>query len=134
MNITSLDHLSKTAKELNYQLNKEWPDIGYFEKEKYGVSIPEPIGVLIDGVVVGGLSFTSHKAPQGNEIAIWVNALLVQPRYRHKGIARKLILAAQSTSKILFALTDIPELYTKAGWQTVYQDKGGTIVKYENPS
>lgn len=131
MNITSLERHSEISTELNFQLNKEWPEIGSFEKEKYGVSIPGPIGVLIDGIVVGGLSFTSYKAPKSEEIVVWVNAVFVQPGYRHRGIASKLIDAAQSASKKLFALTDILELYTKIGWQVVSCDNDGTIVKYE---
>ena len=131
MKITSLEPQSKMATELNIQLNKEWPEIGNFEKTMYKISIPNPIGVLIDGEIVGGLSFTSYKAPINEEIVVWINAVLVQPNYRHRGIASKLIVAAQSTAHKLFALTDIPELYTKIGWQIVSHESDGTIVKYE---
>jgi len=131
MKITSLEPQSKIATELNVQLNKEWTEIGSFEKEMYGISIPNPIGVLIDGVIIGGLSFTNYRAPISEEIVVWVNAVLVQPSYRHRGIASKLLVAAQSTAHKLFALTDIPELYTKLGWQIVSHESDGTIVKYE---
>jgi len=131
MNITSLERQSTFAAELNFQLNKEWPEIGSFEKEMYGVSIPNPMGVLIDEAIIGGLSFTSAKAPQSEEIVVWINAVLVQPSYRHRGIASKLIAAAESTAEKLFALTDIPELYIKVGWQVVSYDSEGTVVKYE---
>lgn len=131
MKITSLERHSKLATELNNQLNKEWPEVGSFKLEKHGVSIPNPIGILIDGVIVGGLSFTSYRAPNNGEITVWVNAVLVQPGYRHRGIASKLIVAAQSTAHKLFALTDIPELYTKVGWLVVSHESDGTVVQYE---
>lgn len=131
MKITSLERQSEFATELNVQLNNEWPEIGSFEKEMHGVSIPDPIGVLIDGAVVGGLSFTSYKALKSGEMVVWVNAVLVHPSYRHRGIASNLIVAAQSTVEKLFALTNIPELYIKVGWQIVSRESDGTVVKYE---
>ena len=130
MEISSLELESKLASDLNYQLNEEWPEIGDFEKEKYGISVPRPIGVLINGIVVGGLSFTNYRAPNSDEIVVWVNAVLVQPDFRRKGIASKLILSAQSSAQKLFALTDIPALYTKLGWQIVSQDSNGVVVQY----
>ena len=130
MEIKKLEAGSKYASELNFLLNEEWPEIGRFENEKYGISIPNPIGLVENGEVVGGLSFTSYKAPNSEEIVVWVNAVFVNPLYRGQGLGSSLILAAQSSSSCLYALTDIPMLYTKLGWQTVKQDSNGTVVQY----
>lgn len=122
---------SKCASTLNSILNREWPEIGRFEREKYGLSIPSPIGVFVNDEIVGGLSFTSYKAPGSEDVVTWVNAVYVLPNYRGKGYARKLVLAAQLSAECLFALTDIPALYTGVGWRTVSQDSDGAIVQYE---
>jgi len=119
MVICSLEFTSQKASKLNILLNKEWPEVGAFEASKFGIQIPCPIAALIDHEVVGGLSFTSYKEPNGDDIVVWVKAVFVVPRYRHRGVATKLIQAAQVSNKPLYALTDIPILYTDIGWRTV---------------
>lgn len=86
MEIRRLDTGSKYELDLNLLLNEEWPDIGSFENEKYGISIPNPIGIIENGKVVGGLFFTSYKAPSSEEIVVWVNAVLVKPSFRGQGL------------------------------------------------
>jgi len=44
METKKLDTCSKHASELNFLLNEEWPEMGCFENEKNGISIPSPIG------------------------------------------------------------------------------------------
>ena len=121
---------SDVAKQLHSLLAEEWSDLENFEAEKYGKKIPDPIVVIKNSILVGGLAFTSYKEPNTKDIVIWVNALFVIPEMRKQGIARHLIQASQKYASCLYALTDIPSLYTNLGWQKVKTDNNGTIVKY----
>ena len=82
--------------------------------------------------MIGGLSFTAFKAPECmgivESIAVWVNALRVEPSFRGQGVASKLIQYAQHKASPLYALTDVPLLYTKLGWCQIQVDKDGTVV------
>lgn len=130
MEIAKLELNSQEALALNTLLNKEWPDVGEFENEKFGVSVPKPIAAIESGKVVGGLSFTCYKEPSGTEIVVWVNAVYVIPNYRHQGIATKLILSSCDSACRLYALTDVSALYTNVGWEIVSKDSNGAVVKY----
>lgn len=130
MEIKNIELGSEAASELNALLNKEWPDVGVFETVKHGVTIPKPIVAIENNTVIGGLSFTCYKAPDCEQTAVWVNTVFVIPNFRHQGIATKLIEASQKSGNCLYALTNIPVLYTKIGWQAVNISSSGTIVKY----
>jgi len=130
MEITKLEINSQEALALNTLLNKEWSDVGEFENEKFGMSVPKPIAAIEDGKVVGGLSFTCYKEPSGSEIVVWVNTVFVILSYRHQGIASKLILSSCNSASPLYALTDVPALYTNIGWEIVSKNSSGTVVKF----
>ncbi len=130
MKISRLEIKSQKALELNRLLNIEWPNLGEFRATELGLKVPGPIVAIEKQELIGGLSFTCYKEPDGEEIVVWVNALLVIPSFRFQGIASKLILASHCSANCLYALTDIPVLYTKVGWQVVKKDSNGTVVKY----
>jgi len=120
---------SPLAYELYSLLKSEWPEFEGFKQVKFGVEIPDPIISLVNGKLVGGLSFTSYKKPMSEDVAIWINAVFVIPKYRRKGIASNLIEKSQGVGAELFALTDVPELYTNLGWEIALKDRHGTTVK-----
>jgi len=130
MEITKLEINSQEALALNTLLNKEWSDVGEFENEKFGMSVPKPIAAIENGKVVGGLSFTCYKEPSGADVVVWVNTVFVIPSYRHQGIATKLIQSSCNSTSPLYALTDVPALYTNIGWKIVSNDSNGAVVKY----
>lgn len=78
--------------------------------------------------VIGGAAFTRHQKPDSSDIVIWLNALYIRPKSWRQGIATDLIYALHGVAKGLNALTDVADLYTKAGWNIV-KDENGTIVK-----
>ncbi len=130
MEICSLEVESENAIELNRLLHKEWPDLGEFDEIKHGVVVPRPIAVLKNREIIGGLSYTSYKEPNAEGFAVWVNAVYVAPKYRHQGVASKLVQASHNEAGCLYALTDIPALYTKNGWVVVNANVNGAVVKY----
>ena len=120
---------SDYSKELHSMLIDEWQDMRKFESEKFGIKIPNLIVAIVSCQVIGGASFTSYKEPDGSKIVIWLNALYVRSRNGNQGIATQIIQASQGVASDLYALTDIPDLYTKVGWQIVKADENGTVVK-----
>ncbi len=128
--LKNINITSDIAKQLHCLFEQEWPGFDAFVSDKHGIDIPSPIVAIKMQEVVGGISFTSYKEPNSNNIAIWVNALLVIPKQRKQGISKQLIGAAQNVTTHLYALTNVPRLYTKMGWQTVKTHGKNTIVKY----
>ena len=133
MELKKLDWNSRWASDLNQLINSEWSDVGEFKQTDYGIDIPNPIGIVANGEVIGGLSFTSYQAPQSEDIAVWINAVLVKPQFRRQGLGSQLIRAAHSEATALYALTDIPTLYSKLGWEIVQQTENGYVVRMHAP-
>ncbi|WP_018013882.1 GNAT family N-acetyltransferase [Teredinibacter turnerae] len=130
MQIVTAKPESQLAADLFLLLKNEWLEFEDFHKEKLGLRIPDPIVCLIEGTVIGGLSFTGFENPINHETAIWINAVFVSPKFRRLGIASRLIEKSHGEAPELFALTDIPELYTQLGWTSVSTGKSGTIVRH----
>lgn len=128
--IKSVEITSDIATRLHSLLKKEWVDLDVFEAQKYGTRVPDPLVALQNGVLVGGLSFTAYEEPNSDIICIWINTVFVDHACRKQGIGTQLIQASYDYAACLYALTDIPALYTKIGWEKVKADKNGTIVKY----
>ncbi|MEH6557557.1 MAG: GNAT family N-acetyltransferase [Oceanicoccus sp.] len=120
---------SDFSKKLYSMFIGEWENMEVFESTKSGLSIPNPMVALANNQVIGGASFTRYQEPGSNNIVIWLNALYVRPENRNQGIATELIHASRGVANSLYALTDVADLYTKAGWNIVKTDKDGTIVK-----
>ena len=128
MKIVQIEFESAEAEQLLQLLNSEWQDLSVFEECRSGLAIPRPIAALHEGRVVGGASFTKFLEPDGNDEVIWLNALYVLPKFRGKGIASKLVEFAMNVSPKLYALTDIPQLYTKLGWKVKKEVENGIVV------
>ena len=76
---------------------------------------------------------SSFRKPGRKELGLWINALFVPPKHRRNGIASQLVRAAEAEAarageRELFALTDIPKLYQKLGWQCMKSSSGGIVV------
>jgi GNAT superfamily N-acetyltransferase len=114
--------------QLREWLEAEWGHIDPFEGNYPEVTIPSPL-VAVDeqSSLLGGLIFGSFAKPGSSEIAVWVNAVLISPTQRKKGIASQLLQRAEVEAKRfeiseLFVLSEYPELYSKLGWQYVGLD------------
>jgi GNAT superfamily N-acetyltransferase len=120
---------SPQAEALYTLLVQEWSDLPVFEAERNGVSIPDPVVVLDREVVIGGASFTRYVGPDSQKTEIWLNALLVEPHYRKQGVASSVIEYLHQLPHPIYALTDVPKLYTKCGWSILISDEQGSVVK-----
>jgi GNAT superfamily N-acetyltransferase len=120
---------SDFSKKLYSMFIGVWEDMEAFESTKFGLSIPNPMVALENNQIIGGASFTRYQEPDGSKMVIWLNALYVRPENRSQGIATELIHASRGVAKSLYALTDVADLYAKAGWNIVKIDRDGTIVK-----
>lgn len=121
--------------ELEKLIRQEWPDVQTIDGD--GISIPGPLVALMsDDILIGGLSFAAAKSPSGDEPAVWINAVLVSPRYRRQGVGRRLIAAArEAAARIgvarLYALTEVPDLYSSLGWTIVSNDGADFVVSVD---
>lgn len=127
INVVSSSTAHIHLKRLHEWLIAEWGEVESFD------NVPPPLLATEGRELFGGLMFSSFHKPGGEELGLWINALFVAPEHRRKGIASQLILAAQveaarTGERELFALTDIPTLYVKLGWQCVNSSSNGTVV------
>lgn len=111
----------------------EWGHIDAFLEDRLGAILPQPIFATQAGVLVGGLAFTRAIPNHGIDYELWINAIVVAPTHRRRGVASGLIRAAEkvitgSSSKRLYALTDVPALYSKLGWETVETGTDGSVM------
>ena len=114
--------------QLRKWLESEWGHIDPFEGNHAEVTIPSPVVAVDEQTsLLGGLIFGAFAKPGKPDIAVWVNAVIVSPVHRKKGIASQLLQAAEGEAKRLaigelFVLSDVPGLYQKLGWQIVGSD------------
>jgi len=112
--------------ELHKRFQSEWPD--YQPLAPTDRAVPAPVVALtLSGVLAGGLAFAGAKAPLSDERAIWINAVLVAPEYRRQGLGSQLIAAAERSAvqfgiSRLYALTELPTLYSKLDWSILSND------------
>ena len=117
-------------KPLSKWVISEWGEVESAE------NVPPPL-LAIDGQELrGGLMFSRFRNPDGEGVGLWVNALFVAPEHRREGIGSRLVRAAESEAvrageRALFALTDVPTLYEKLGWQCVKASSEGTVVEIQ---
>ena len=119
------------AESLYLLQSEEWPELRPFKRVEFGRAVPCPIVALKQGQLIGGASFVSYYEPGSERVGTWLNALIVIPQERRQGVATALIEASAKAAGRIYALTDVPELYTKCGWRSISSDKEGTVVKYE---
>ena len=117
--------------QLQTRFQKEWPEIE--ATEIAGQAVPKPVVALtISNALAGGLAFAEAKAPLSDERAVWINAVLVAPEYRRQGLGSQLVIAAQESAvqvgvARLYALTELPALYSKLGW-SILSSSGADYV------
>ena len=76
--------------DLQKQLENEWPKFPPINPADR--AIPKPLVALTSSnALAGGLVFTAAKSPLSDELAIWINAVLVAPEYRRQGVGSRLI-------------------------------------------
>ncbi len=120
-------------KRLREWIIAEWGDVDSSEGQSEKITVPPPLLAIDSSELLGGLMFSSFQKPDGEELGLWINALFVAPEHRRKGIASQLVRAAEEEAartgeRELFALTDVPKLYQKLGWQCVKNSSEGTVV------
>ncbi len=128
---------SNKAPHVQHQLwdwfTREWGEFTPLKPEHTHIDVPSPLVALNEsGQLMGGLAFTVAPKPQNSEPAIWINALFVDQPYRRKGIASKLITAAEMTAakmqiSELFTYTEFASLYEGNCWITL-ESEGGNYV------
>jgi GNAT superfamily N-acetyltransferase len=117
--------------DLQTRLRKEWPNFPPIGAVKH--ALPNPLAALTSfNALAGGLVFVAAKSPIDDELAVWINAVLVAPEYRRQGVGSRLIGAAQQAASSagvqrLFALTEVPRLYSKLSW-SILSNNGADFV------
>jgi len=96
--------------------------------------VPDPLLAVESDQLLAGLALSRYKAADGEQWAIWINALIVAPSHRGRGIASMLITAAESAAVTvqateIFAKTDVPDLYRKLGWIDLAEEDDSVILK-----
>jgi GNAT superfamily N-acetyltransferase len=120
--------------QLRDWFESEWGRIDPFEGNHPGFEVPGPILALdAQKNLAGGLAFSSAQRPGGEEISVWINALLVAPEHRRTGLASRLIQEAHVRAaglgvQKLYVLTDVPALYEKLAWQILEVADADTIL------
>lgn len=112
----------------------EWGESDRSDGDHALSGVPVPLLAVDDGhLLVGGIAFTSHPKPDSHELGVWINALIVSQPFRGRGIASKLVRAAEleatrQGASELFVYTSVPILYQKLGWSLVKHDNGNSVL------
>ncbi len=115
----------------------EWQNVEFSKENEAEPMTPKPILAKENGLVIGGLSYVWYPNPDQNELALWVNTVVVLPSCRSHGVGTELIRFAmqeQASEAELFVYTSIPNLYLKLGWSSVSVDRENHVLKYVNTS
>jgi GNAT superfamily N-acetyltransferase len=123
----------KELQEFKNMALSEWPNVDFSKENEAGLIAPKPILAMKNGLIIGGLSYVWYPHPNKNELALWVNTVLVVPSYRNHGVGTALIkfsIQEQAPESELFVYTTFPILYLKVGWSLVSIDKENHVLKY----
>jgi GNAT superfamily N-acetyltransferase len=123
----------KELQEFKKMALGEWPSVDFSKENEEGLIAPKPILAMKNGLIIGGLSYVWYPNPNQDELALWVNTVLVVPSCRNHGVGTKLIKFAmqeQGAEAELFVYTTLPSLYLKVGWSLVSTDNGNHVLKY----
>lgn len=130
--VQQVDFGSAAAVRLLALLNAHWSDLTHLETERDGMEIPQPFVAQEGNCVVGGGCFSRYTRPGGSDPVVWLNALYVVPSHRGRGIASQLLRDCIRVAPQLYALTDIPALYTQLGWKILSTDSDGIVVGWNH--
>lgn len=111
----------------------KWPDTEFLIQQNGEPAVPQPILARNCNSIIGGLSYIHYPHPENDDMALWINTLLVVDAYQKQGVASSLIkLAIQDliAGAELFVYTAIPSIYLKSGWVPVSQDGDNHILKF----
>jgi GNAT superfamily N-acetyltransferase len=123
------DHLQK-------RFQNEWPEFPPINTVDHAV--PKPLVALTSAsALAGGLAFIAAKSPLSDELAVWINAVLVAPEYRRQGVGSRLIKAAQEAARRagvlrLYALTELPDLYSRLHWSILSNDGADFVMTWDS--
>ncbi|MEM7098988.1 MAG: GNAT family N-acetyltransferase [Pseudomonadota bacterium] len=138
MNILYKNSLDPTQlRQLERWFTQEWAELDPL-LDPQGV-YPEPIlAENTEGTIVGALAFTQAAAfdTQSGAQGVWINAVLVDPRFRGQGVASRLINEAEQSAKKrdikqLWVLTHLPALYLRLSWQIAGRAGADTVLSKE---
>lgn len=120
--------------ELHKWFFAEWGEMNPLVGSNINVVVPAPLMALDSSTLIGGLAFIGHPIPDDKNIGLWINALIVAPGYRKKGIGSLLVSAAVAEAKRnnvaeLFVYTHIPMLYKSLGWIELSNDGKNFTLK-----
>jgi GNAT superfamily N-acetyltransferase len=122
--------------DLQKRLQNEWPKFPPINPPNHAV--PKPlVAVTSSNVLAGGLAFIAARSSPSGEPAIWINAVLVAPEYRRQGVGSRLIQEAQEVARRagvprLYALTELPELYSKLNWSILSNDGADFVMTWDS--
>lgn len=131
-------HTSSSAPQFLDQLREwvelEWGEVDPFEGNHALHAVPAPLVAVDDSdLLVGGIAFTRSLRPDSSELGVWINALLVDPDFRGRGIASELVRAAELEAHRqgvleLLVYTNVPSLYLKLGWSLLKRDNENSVL------
>ncbi len=132
--VVSSNFTSHHLIQLREWFGSVWGKFEDFEDSKLGIALPCPLLAISNGNLMGGLSFTAYQNPEKNEVALWINALFIEPDNRGLGIGSMLIKAAENKAITtehteLFVYTNVPELYQKNGWSELVNNGENVVLK-----
>ena len=112
----------------------QWEPVDVYRGAEPGFVVPDPLLAVESDELLAGLALSRYKAVGSEQLSIWINALIVAPGHRGRGIASMLIRAAESAAiKVqaaeIFAKTDVPDLYRKLGWVDLAEEDDSFILK-----
>ena len=112
----------------------EWRNIDCFDCPDNGIAVPAPLVAVLDQKLIGGLAFTSYPVPGNTTSGLWINALIVAPEHRGKGVASQLIVAAEAEASrigagVLFVYSSLPKLYLKQGWIELSREGENSVLQ-----
>ncbi len=108
---------------------KEWPSTATPQAREFRVcghkkrgQLPCALVAREAGSPVGVISLVLYEKGIQEGRPHWVDAVWVLPQFRGKGLAHRLLAAAEEKARSLqldrlYALTEIPNFYLKAGWE-----------------
>ena len=134
ISIISADCKNQYLPQLDTWFTAQWEPVDFYRGAQPGFAVPDPLLAIEEDELLAGLALSRYKAADGQDLGIWINALLVAPAHRGRGIASMLITAAQLQATLLqvheiFAKTDVPDLYRKLGWIDLAAEDDCMILK-----